>query len=94
VNIFLAVLQAMPALLDMIVTAEQLFKGAGSGAVKKETVMNGVGAALDVATAAGAKVPAELRPALTSGLSALVDTTVKTFNASGWPKLVADTSAK
>ena len=84
-GIFLAVLAALPSVLELILAAERIFMGDGKGALKKESVMQGVQAGLTVASAAGAKLSAEEQGAIVQGIGQSVDGFVKVLNTAGWP---------
>jgi hypothetical protein len=84
-NIFLVILQAIPAILSLILKVEQVYGEAKKGEVKKETVMNGVNVALETAYACGAPMTIAEKDAVKQGLSSVVDGTVGIFNAYRWP---------
>jgi hypothetical protein len=83
---FLLALQAIPVLLQLVLSFESMFPGKGQGTVKKEGVMQGVNGALALAVQAGAKITPEEQAAISTGLGKAVDSTVTFFNSNGWPK--------
>jgi len=85
VNIFLMVLQAIPAFLQLITTVEMMYSGAKRGEVKKETVQQGVNLALDTAYNLGAPITLAEKEQIAAGLGKAVDGTVELFNTFGWP---------
>jgi hypothetical protein len=83
--ILLAILQIIPTVLELILTAERLYGEAQKGAVKKQTVMQAVELGVTTARQAGAPLSEDEAKTMIDGLGKIVDGTVATFNQFGWP---------
>jgi hypothetical protein len=84
-NIALAVISALPTVLQLVLAVESMIQGKGLGKVKKDAVMAGIQSGLNVATAAGLKLSGDESKAITEGLSQSVDGLVGVLNTHGWP---------
>lgn len=85
---FALVLQFIPLLLDLVLSAEKLYRESQAGDVKKATVLAGVAAGVETAEALGAKVSPQSKEQLAAVAGKTVDVFVDVFNRRGWPNAV------